>query len=53
MSVSSYLAGAAIDLGVPARVFSIAMGLAMLVPAAAWALALAAANRAPRSQPAA
>ena len=53
MSASSYLAGAAIDLGVPARVFSIAMGLAMLVPAAAWALALAAANRAPRSQPAA
>jgi len=50
MSASSYLAGAAIDLGVPARVFSIAMGLAMLVPAAAWALALAAANRAPRSQ---
>ena len=50
MSASSYLAGAAIDLGVPARVFSVAMGLAMLVPAAAWAMALAATNRAPRSQ---
>jgi MFS family permease len=47
MSASSYLAGAAIDLGVPARVFSIAMGLVMLVPAAAWALAMAATNRAP------
>ena len=47
MSASSYLAGAAIDLGVPARVFSVAMGLAMLVPAAAWAMALAATNRAP------
>jgi hypothetical protein len=53
MSASSYLAGAAIDLGVPARVFSVAMGLAMLVPAAAWAMALAATNRAPRSQKAA
>jgi hypothetical protein len=29
------------------------MGLVMLLPAAAWAMALAAANRAPRSQPAA
>jgi MFS family permease len=53
MSASSYLAGAAIDLGVPARVFSVIMGLVMLLPAAAWALALAAANRAPRSQQAA
>jgi MFS family permease len=53
MSASSYLAGAAIDLGVPARAFSVIMGLVMLLPAAAWALALAAANRTPRSpQPA-
>jgi MFS family permease len=50
MSASSYLAGAAIDLGVPARVFSVIMGLVMLLPAAAWAMALAAANRTgPRS----
>jgi MFS family permease len=47
MSASSYLAGAAIDLGVPARVFSVVMGLVMLVPAAAWAVALAATNRSP------
>ena len=40
MSASSYLAGAAIDLGVPPRAFAVAIGLVMLVPAAAWALAL-------------
>jgi L-asparagine transporter-like permease len=51
MSASSYLAGAAVDLGVPARVFSVIMGLVMLLPAAAWAMALAAANHPPRSQP--
>lgn len=40
MSASSYLAGVAIDFGVPPRAFAVAMGLVMLVPAAAWAVAL-------------
>jgi MFS family permease len=40
ISASSYLAGAAIDLGVPPRAFAVAIGLVMLVPAAAWAVAL-------------
>jgi MFS family permease len=40
MSASSYLAGAAIDFGVPPRAFAVAIGLVMLVPAAAWAIAL-------------
>jgi MFS family permease len=40
MSVSSYLAGAAIDLGVSPRAVAVAIGLVMLVPAAAWAIAL-------------
>jgi MFS family permease len=47
ISASSYLAGAAIDLGVPVRVFSVAIGLVMLVPAAAWAFALKWAYRTP------
>ena len=45
MSASSYLAGAAIDFGVPPRAFAVAIGLVMLVPAAAWALTL---QRTPR-----
>ena len=45
ISTSSYLAGVAIDWGVPARTFAVIMGLAMLIPAAAWALALAATGR--------
>jgi predicted MFS family arabinose efflux permease len=40
ISASSYLAGAAIDFGVPPRAFAVAIGLVMLVPAAAWAIAL-------------
>ena len=40
ISASSYLAGVAIDLGIPPRAFAIAIGLVMFVPAAAWAVAL-------------
>ena len=40
ISASSYLAGAAIDLGVSPRTFAVAIGFVMLVPAAAWAVAL-------------
>ena len=40
ISASSYLAGVAIDLGVPPRTFAVAIGLVMLIPAAAWAIAL-------------
>ena len=40
ISASSYLAGVALDLGVSPRAFAIAIGLVMLVPAAAWAVAL-------------
>jgi predicted MFS family arabinose efflux permease len=40
ISASSYLAGVAIDLGVPPRAFARAIGLIMLVPAVAWAVAL-------------
>jgi predicted MFS family arabinose efflux permease len=40
ISASSYLAGVAIDFGVPPRAFAAAIGLVMLVPAAAWAVAL-------------
>ena len=40
MSGSIYLAGVAIDFGIPPRAFAIAIGLVMLAPAAAWAIAL-------------
>jgi predicted MFS family arabinose efflux permease len=40
VSASSYAAGVALDLGVPARSLAVVMGGVMLVPAAAWALAL-------------
>jgi MFS family permease len=40
ISVSSYLAGIALDLGVPPRAFAVAIGLVMLIPAAAWAVVL-------------
>ncbi len=40
ISVSSYLAGVALDLGVPPRAFAVAIGLVMLIPAAAWAVVL-------------
>jgi predicted MFS family arabinose efflux permease len=45
ISASSYFAGVAIDLGVQARTFAIIIGLVMLIPAAAWSLALAATGR--------
>jgi hypothetical protein len=40
VSASSYLAGVAIDWGVPVRTCALAIGCAMLVPAAAWAAVL-------------
>ena len=40
ISASSYLAGVAIDFGVPPRAFAVAIGLLMLIPAGAWAIAL-------------
>jgi MFS family permease len=45
ISASSYFAGVAIDLGVAARTFAVIIGLVMLIPATAWALALAATGR--------
>jgi MFS family permease len=45
MSASSYLAGAALDFGVPPRAFAVAIGLVMLVPAAAWTVTLRRARR--------
>jgi MFS family permease len=40
ISASSYLAGIAIYWGVPARTFAVIVGCVMLLPAAAWALAV-------------
>jgi MFS family permease len=40
ISTSSYLAGVAIDLGLPARIFAVIVGFVMLLPAVGWALAL-------------
>ncbi len=40
ISASSYFAGLAIDWGVPARTFATVIGVVMLVPALAWAVAL-------------
>jgi hypothetical protein len=40
ISASSYFCGVALDLGVPARTFAIMIGVVMLIPAAAWAIAL-------------
>jgi MFS family permease len=40
ISASSYFCGVAIDLGVPARTFAVAIGCVMVIPAAAWAIAL-------------
>ncbi|HZT34169.1 MAG TPA: MFS transporter [Bryobacteraceae bacterium] len=40
ISASSYLAGLAVDWGIPVRTFAAGMGLAMLLPAAVWALVL-------------
>jgi len=49
IAASSYLAGFAIDLGLPPRTFAIAIGLVMLVPAIAWSFALKATR--PSEQP--
>jgi len=40
VSISSFLAGLAIDSGLPVRTFAYYMGLSMLIPAAVWAVAL-------------
>jgi MFS family permease len=40
ISGSSYVAGVVIDMGVKARTLALIVGLVMLLPAAAWALAL-------------
>jgi len=40
ISASSYLAGVAIDWGIPVRTFALAIGCVMLIPAAAWAAVL-------------
>ena len=37
---SSYLAGIAIDWGLPVRTFAVGIGVVMLLPAAGWAWAL-------------
>jgi MFS family permease len=46
ISASSYLAGVAIDMGVPARTFAVCIGFTMLVPTIAWAIALKRTSRA-------
>lgn len=45
ISASSYLAGVLLDHGVSPRTFAVALGLAMLAPAVAWAMALRATRR--------
>ena len=40
IAISGYLAGAANDWGVPVRVLALANGAVVLLPAAAWAVAL-------------
>jgi L-asparagine transporter-like permease len=40
ISASSYFCGVALDLGVPARTFAVIIGCVMVIPAAAWAIAL-------------
>jgi MFS family permease len=50
ISASSYIAGLALDLGVPARSFAVAMGGVMLIPALFWAVALAS-TRQTRTRP--
>jgi len=42
ISASSYAAGIAIDLGIPARRLAMMVGGVMLLPAIAWAMALSA-----------
>ena len=50
ISASSYLAGIAIDLGVPVRTFAVGIGCVMLIPAAAWWMTLVAAKQRERNQ---
>ncbi|MGO9262231.1 MAG: MFS transporter [Bryobacteraceae bacterium] len=45
VSASSYLAGVAIDWGMPVRTSALAIGCAMLVPTAAWAAVLSVSGR--------
>jgi hypothetical protein len=45
MAASSYAAGLAMDAGVPPPEIATILGLIMLVPAAAWALALRATRK--------
>jgi predicted MFS family arabinose efflux permease len=45
ISASSYLAGVFLDLGVPPRTFAVGLGVAMVIPALGWALALRATRR--------
>lgn len=45
ISASSYVAGAALDFGVPAHSFAVIMGLVMLIPAAVWAMTISSADR--------
>jgi len=40
LSASSYAAGMALDLGIPARTFAMIIGAVMLVPACAWTIAI-------------
>jgi MFS family permease len=40
ISLSSFVAGKAIDWGVPVRAYAMVVGLSMLLPALSWALAL-------------
>ena len=47
ISASSYMAGAAIDFGVSPRAFAVVMGAVMLIPAAAWAVAMRVPGRKP------
>ena len=53
ISASSYLAGLSLDLGISPRMFASAMGLVMLVPAAAWAVAMKRTSHAAKEPPAA
>jgi predicted MFS family arabinose efflux permease len=40
ISASSYIAGAALDFGVPPHSFAVIMGLVMLIPAGVWAMTI-------------
>src|SRR5262249_29215316 len=50
ISARSYIAGVALDLGVAPRTFAVLIGVAMLIPAVSWALALKATGERRRSQ---